>query len=258
MLMKNLNYIISESLPYRTRFGNFRGILLWCSARRDYKLSKGTLYALDVPGLSHKIWLRAGTSDLMVFRQIFCEGETEFDLDLPPPYFIVDAGANIGLSSIMFALRWPNSQIVALEVDSGNYQLLCKNVEQYANVFALKKALWGTDGYVKILNPNAEPWAFQVVNAGQNDPGAIEAISLDRILADSGKKSFSLLKIDIEGAELDLLQSNASTWINKTKAIAIELHDRFRPGCSAAFDAILSDRVHSETQQGEYRIVQFK
>jgi FkbM family methyltransferase len=245
-------------MPYRKRFGLFRGIFLWFNARSAYKLSKGTLYALDVPGLSHKVWLRAGTSDLMVFQQIFCDRETDFDLDLAPPYFIVDAGANIGLSSIVFASRYPRAKIVALEVDSDNYQLLCKNVGQYANVFPQEKALWYCDGYVRILNPTAEPWAFQVGNAEQNDPNAIEAISLDRILADRGEGSFSLLKIDIEGAELDLLQSSDLTWIEKTKAIAIELHDRIRPGCGAAFNRILANRDYSETQQGEYRVIQFR
>lgn len=257
MLIKNLNYVLSQSLPYRERFGALRGFAVWFSLRQDYKLSKGQLFGLTVPGLAHKIWLRAGTSDSLVFQQILCEGETEFGLQLAPPFFIVDAGANIGLSSIMFAARWPNAKIIALEVDSANYQLLCKNVAGYPNVIPVKKALWGTDGHVRILNPTAESWSFRVVEAEPDDPDAIEAISLGRILADNDEDAFSLLKIDIEGSEVDLLQADTTNWIGKTKAIAIELHDRFRPGCTAAVDNLLAGRPHTETQQGEYRVIQF-
>lgn len=257
MLIKNLNYILSQSLLYRKRLGTLRGLMLWFSLRRHYKLSLGQLYEIKPPGTRHKIWLRAGTSDLEVFQQIFCEGETEFCLELTPPFFIVDAGANIGLSSIVFAARWPNAKIIALEVDWANYQLLCKNVAAYPNVIPVKKALWGTDGHVKILNPTAESWSFRVVEAEPDDPDAIEAISLGRILADNDEDAFSLLKIDIEGSEVDLLQADTANWIGKTKAIAIELHDRFRPGCTAAVDNLLSGRPHTETQQGEYRVIQF-
>lgn len=233
--------------------------MLWFKVRQDYKVLLGSLYSIKVPYLKHKIWLRAGTSDLMVFRQICCSGETEFELgeELTPPHFIVDAGANIGLSSIIFAIRWPNSKIIALEIDSENYSLLCKNIAQYSNVIPLKKALWGTDGYVRISTPTAEPWAFQVVQTEKDDPAAIEAISLGQILTENGEKIFSLLKIDIEGAEIDVLQSNTSNWIDNTKTIAIELHDRFRPGCTAALDRLLSGRQYNEKQPGEHRIINF-
>lgn len=257
MLMKNLSYIRTSSLPYRRRFGNLNGLLLWLKLRRDYKLPKGTVYGIKPANHHHEIFLRAGTSDLLVFQQIFCDGETEFDIDRHEPHFILDAGANIGLSSIMFAKRWPNAKIVSLEVDRANYELLCKNVVKYPNVTPVNKALWRTDGYVKISNVEAEPWAFQVIETSSDDPGAIEAVSLDKILESSGQEDFGLLKIDIEGAELDLLQSSTADWVNKTMVMAIELHDRFRPGCTTALDRAISKRPHTESAKGEYRIIKF-
>ena len=44
------------------------------------------------------------------------------------------------------------------------------------------------------------------------------------------------LKVDIEGSELEVLQ-DAETWIAQVDAAAIELHDRYRPGCSRAWFA---------------------
>jgi hypothetical protein len=41
-----------------------------------------------------------------------------------------------------------------------------------------------------------------------------------------------LFKIDIEGAEKEVFES--CTWQGRVGTIVIELHDRFKPGCSAA------------------------
>jgi FkbM family methyltransferase len=216
----------------------------------------GTLFDLTVPGLSASVFLRAGTSDLDVFNQVICSGETDLILD-GEPRFIIDAGANIGLSSIVLATRYPSCTIVALEVDGANFELLCKNVEPYPNVQPVKKALWSTDGSVKISNPNAEAWAFRVVPAEPGDPEAIAAISLKTLLEESGAKEISLLKLDIEGAELDILEGQPENWIRNTRVLSIELHDRIRPGCSDALENLLNGRQYREYQQGEYRVVHF-
>jgi hypothetical protein len=55
----------------------------------------------------------------------------------------------------------------------------------------------------------------------------IEEYGLDRV---------NLFKIDIEGAEYEVFSDpGSSEWLTSVDAIAIELHDRFRPGCSRAF-----------------------
>jgi len=106
-------------------------------------------------------------------------------------------------------------------------------------------------------NPEAEAWAYRVIGTKHDDPDAIAAISLKTLLAKSGEKEISLLKLDIEGAELDILQGQPENWLNDTRVLAIELHDRFRPGCSDALENMLKDRQYSEHRQGEYRVVHF-
>ena len=257
MFLRNLKYMAAQSSRYRKRFGELRGLLLWWNTRQTYKLTHGALFDLSVPGLMAKVYLRAGTSDLTVFNQVVCSGETDFDLEFEPS-FIVDAGANIGLSSIVLASRYPNCQIVALEVDIANFELLCKNVESYANVKPIRKAVWSVDGSVKISNPMAAAWAFQVICTTHDDPDALEAISLKTLIAESDAHEISLLKLDIEGSELEVLQGQPEDWINRTRVLAIELHDRFRPGCTDALENVLKERRYRERQQGEYRVVHFE
>jgi len=255
MFIDNLNYISSNSALYRKQFGTLNGLFLWLKFRRDYKLPHGSIYKTKIPSPSTTINLRAGTSDLMVFKQVICSGETDFKLPFRPR-FIIDAGANIGFSSIIFASKYPDCKIIALEVETTNYELLCMNTANYPNIKPVKKALWGHDCHVKISNPLAEPWAFQVIETNSDDPESIEAISIETLLNEYEQSELSLLKVDIEGSEVDLLRDTPK-WLEHTRAIAIELHDRIRPGCTEAFEHLLSGRHYTEFQQGEYRIVYF-
>jgi len=50
-----------------------------------------------------------------------------------------------------------------------------------------------------------------------------------------GFEKTDLLKLDIEGAEREIFDAGDLDWMNRTHTIMIELHDRFCPGCEAAF-----------------------
>ena len=53
----------------------------------------------------------------------------------------------------------------------------------------------------------------------------VDRLGVDRI---------DLLKLDIEGGEVDVL-GRSEPWIGQVDAVIAELHDRFRPGCTQAF-----------------------
>ena len=66
---------------------------------------------------------------------------------------------------------------------------------------------------------------------------SIPAVTLDDLIRDHGE--IDLLKLDIEGSELEVFQENTG-WLDKVTAINIELHDHIKPGCSNAFEAAVS------------------
>ena len=127
---------------------------------RDWKRPRGELYDVRVPGLPCPVALRAGTSDARVLRQIFVEEELEFRLE-GEPQLIVDAGANIGLSSIYLATRYPTATIVALEIDTRNFAILNRNVRPYPSILPRCVGLWSGRTRLKVANPEAAD-----VNAG--------------------------------------------------------------------------------------------
>jgi hypothetical protein len=95
---------------HRVKYEKLGGDQLIAQLRQNDELPKGSLFRVDLPELAHPICMRAGTSDLWVFDQIFLyrEMETDFGQNLA---FIIDAGANIGLTSVYLANRFPNARI---------------------------------------------------------------------------------------------------------------------------------------------------
>ena len=243
------------SKKYRRRYGHIAGFLLWFRLRRHMRITRGTLHKVPVPGLAHPIFLRAGTSDVLVFIQIFIERELEFEMAMQPSS-IVDAGANIGLASVYFAERFPQAKILSLEVEQANFDVLTMNTSGYPNITCIRKALWSGQAQLNILNPKDEPWAFRVGEVSGENGGAIPAVGVGDLVSHFEGHRIDLLKVDIEGAEKEVFQNGTATWIDSVGLIAVELHDNIVPGCSKALAEALTTKPHHITTSGEYTIVQ--
>lgn len=83
--------------------------------------------------------LRMGTSDLRVFREIE-KGEYAFGLPFRPK-MIVDVGANIGITSIFFATRYPEAKVIAIEAEKSNFDILERNARAYPSIVPVHAAL---------------------------------------------------------------------------------------------------------------------
>jgi hypothetical protein len=59
----------------------------------------------------------------------------------------------------------------------------------------------------------------------------VNTLTVDRLTDLVKIDTGDIFKIDIEGAEKELLSFNYEKWLEKTNVIIIELHDRFRGGC---------------------------
>lgn len=168
--------------------------------------------------------------------------EREYELPTrSSPATIIDAGANIGLSTIHFAQRFPDAKIIAVEPDDQNFELLCRNVRPYRNVMTVKAALGPRSGVVKLRDPGVGPWGYRTVesrgseSAGQARTLAeVPMVTVLDLMQQTNTHHVDILKLDIEGAEADLMAASAA-WIDDVDIICAELHDRFMRGCSLAF-----------------------
>jgi FkbM family methyltransferase len=143
---------------------------------------------------------------------------------------IIDAGANIGASSVFFAGQCPDALVVALEPEVANYQLLVANTAGLP-VLPLPCALAAESGQCLLQDPGDGEWAYrtQVLEASSNEAGAISTVSIDDILDAHRNECFPfIVKIDIEGAESEVF-SGAADWVEQVPLIIVEPHDWMLP-----------------------------
>ena len=190
---------------------------------------------------STRLLIRPGTSDIKVFKHIFKDGEYSFLYDLKyQPRMILDAGANCGFASILFALLFPKAKIVALEPSPDNFQALIQNVDMASlnsRIEAKKIGLWYRTSYlslqmkgkdIKDMNQESAKWSVRVSET--RDKTATVGMSIDRIKVDSAYNEFDYVKIDIEGAENEVFGRGKLNWLSHVRLLSIEMHDKHVAG----------------------------
>lgn len=219
------------------------------------KASNSTvLFRVDRKGLPFPIYLRLNSSDVPTYEDLFAKGDYGFSVQKPPKT-IVDAGANIGLASVIFANRWPDATIIAIEPEASNFDLLKKNVAPYGNVHPVNAALWNQTGEIDVIDTGLGNWAFMTQAQDPSEiknghpGGTIRAMTVDNVLDEYRLDRVDILKIDIEGAEKEVF-ADTSSWIERVDAIIVELHERMKPGCLRSFYNG-SNGFDNEWKQGE-------
>ncbi len=180
------------------------------------------------------VTLRKNSSDNSVFKQIFIEKEYEAVIDCAiinnvNISTIVDAGSNIGLTSLKFLSFFPNAAIFCLEPDSANFKILNENLKNYQNITLLNKALWYKNEMVSLNNNfrDGQEWSRSVSSNVDSD-SKIEGITLNELIQNNNLTSIDLIKIDIEGAEARIFKpENDLSFLDKVKIISIEIHNEF-------------------------------
>lgn len=188
---------------------------------------------IRVPELRHPIGLRIDSSDQYVYEQIFTE--RQYEIDVPTPRTILDAGANVGLATVWFANRFPASKILAIEPDEENFRLLQENTRSYPRVHCIQAGVWHRPAKLMRIIDGAKPWAYRFEETRQA-PG-VDAIGLDQAAEMLGGQ-IDLAKIDIEGAERDVFR-HPGGWLEGVSTVLVECHDRTVPGCRQAVEEAL-------------------
>jgi FkbM family methyltransferase len=230
-LGEKVNTVAWAYKAHAAAFGTVKGPLLWAASRIRPKLA-GRRVMSQLLGTDIPLTLRLRTSDMFVFLEIFSHREYEWAFNASP-MVIVDIGGYTGLSAAFFASKYPQATIIAVEPDPENFELLKLNTARLPNVHAVHAAAWRESGVISIADPGLGAWGLQVTDA---DPGAglVRAVTVDEIIKEFDLDRIDLLKIDVEGSETEIFAA-ADSWIAAVDVICIELHDRFKSGCSRSF-----------------------
>jgi len=172
-------------------------------------------YGLTMAFPNMKIW---GYQFLEIFGSD-CYGISK----LPEEPRIIDGGANIGTLSLYALWRRPKARIEAVEPSLENLHYFKENVARSGchRIFIHHAALAGGDGPTRLAGSTSD--ALRLVDTPGTEVRSIK-------LCDLLKERVDLLKLDIEGAEVDVLKS-AGEALQKVDRIVCEIHDYLGQDC---------------------------
>jgi FkbM family methyltransferase len=166
-------------------------------------------------GLVFRVRDRLG---LLILKETFCDDVYGLD-GLLAPRFIVDVGAGVGSFAVVAACRFPGCRVLAFEPDPLQHGLLRENAAANdADVESFCVAI-GTKSTYLLSGEGAQ--TSTVVPSGSGS-ASVPGVRLGDFVRDD---TVDLLKIDCEGAELDVLQSLSPAGLERVSRVVLEYHN---------------------------------
>lgn len=180
-----------------------------------------------------KIWLRL--TKLLESNLYFLgmdgkdRGETRFFKKIVQPDDVVfDVGGNIGQMTLIAAKRASWGAVHVFEPAQDNYQRLVSNVEinQFKHVTTNKNAVSNRDMNITLYAPrtyNTGAISMYPDSTSEMDVEEVKAIRLDDYVATHQIPKVSIIKIDVEGAEMDVLEGSLNILRTHQPRVLMEL-----------------------------------
>jgi FkbM family methyltransferase len=182
----------------------------------------------------NRFYLRKNTSDFEVFRQIFASKQYNVKgLTRDQVEYIIDLGSNNGMSAAYFKIQYPKAKLVGVDPDLENIAIAKKNTASFSDVVFEHKAIWFEETDLDIFDTGKGAYSYNVVNIG-NKINTVQTTTIPALLKKYNFPRIDILKVDIEGAEIELFKNGDLSWINNVKCLLVECHDHKRKGCTEA------------------------
>lgn len=178
-----------------------------------------------------KIWCRNCLEDLEVINTVLIFDAYHVQDDYKSCKTILDLGANIGIATKHFCKQMPDAHIVAVEPSEKNCILYRRNLEdeiKTGRAELLQCAVGAAEGIGYFETGDKIRFdSFKVVRNGAGVKTATRKHEKVQIIGIGGLverlERPLLVKVDIEGAEHDLLHSR-SEWAHAAYCLMIEFH----------------------------------
>lgn len=261
--MKNLISFYKRHLSWRPSYykkswkaykylGNYKEYFQ--NKHNDYQFREGVNFSFNEKN-----------SATHIFSEIFIDECYPINKSTKQEKVIVDIGANIGFFTIYALIKNPNSQILAVEANPKNFEILKNNINE--NNLSDKVKVFH---YVVTSEPGLQSF-YLSSNSGwssiYNERGAkngkiinVDSTSLSRLFENNKLNVIDLLKIDIEGAEYDIMLNDKFLENFIVKELFIEVDKRPRDKRYKYHDIINLLRNHFKSikvvgKESEYPLI---
>ena len=188
--------------------------------------STASTYRIHLGGM-RDIQLRRRSGDFFVFHETFTSRCYDLPDSLVPaaPAVIVDLGANIGLTTLFLADRFPGASHLCVEPNPDNLALLRANTSFLADrLTILEGAASDRPGEARFSDSDWS-WGGHLVDNGPSTR-SVRCLTLDEIMSKYRIDAIDILKVDIEGAEKQIVSRDPG-WLSRVGCVVIELHDGY-------------------------------
>lgn len=203
-----------ENLISLIRNPNYREFVRLLLKYGDYERNR----THEIKFLKYFINVPDSLSFIFQFKEIFVNESYKFESVNESPV-IYDCGANIGISCLYFKKIFPNARIKTFEADPKIAKILQDNLDrnQIKDVTVISKAVWKDNNGVEFGTGFADSGSiFSSVNKTK-----VGSIRLRDMIEKEEK--IDMLKIDIEGAEVEVLNDCRESFRN-VHNLFIEYH----------------------------------
>ena len=262
MTPNGIKLIVFQTWTALRRYGPAAAFyFLSANLRRKSGSTRLAIHRLSLRGFEHPLHLREGRSDPYFFGQIFLDQEfaPTRGLDVST---VVDLGANAGLASVWFLNTFPGARVVSIEANPDNYPSLEANLQPYGDrAIVVKGGVWSRKTPLALVRGRDEGDAgVREAVAGDNPLDLMDGWDMPALMARGGFTQIDLLKIDIEGAEVELflnspqllnnpeLLNNPDRWLSCVRNLSVELHGA---ASSAALERALASYTFRRQICGE-------
>lgn len=147
---------------------------------------------------------------------------------IPADKFVcLDIGANIGSTSLLWNSETKYGKIYAIEPHPMTYLSLIRNIQinkAEQEIFPHQLSIGADDGEMTLFIPEDGTMAMMPGNYSWiGSEITIPSLSLDSFIKKEGLDSIDIMKIDIEGYEVEALKG-ASKTLKNTKHVVLEYH----------------------------------
>lgn len=140
---------------------------------------------------------------------------------------IFDIGANIGIASIALSELFPESKVYSFEPQNDNFQLLKRNTSTFPQIFPFELALGSKSGICSFEVNEKDPRGGKLADrkAGEPPTGevAVKVVTLDAFVSENNVEKPSVVKMDVEGFELEVLKGGIET-LKGVRYLHLETH----------------------------------
>lgn len=207
---------------------NSPSYLLMVRLHRFFHRSKDdvNLLKIHVPRYHYQYFCRIGKGDFLPGHESHIVGRfTPKEGDT-----VIDIGAHIGRYTITSSKQVGNTgRVVAIEADPENFELLKRNIalNKLTNVLTLNYAVFSTRTRMKLYEQSASAKynSIMLTRARTMNYVEVNADTLDSILEQNTINQVNWIKIDVEGAEFEVLKGSTKTLSSNDISLLVEIHN---------------------------------